>query len=377
MGSLLTAGLLVECNAPLNGSGLAGGVGAGDADNVFLGDPGLFAQLVEIHLGNALAHGFETVDPVVAEFLVVELLVADDLKHGHGQSAVATRTDLQPVLARLGGDPGELRVDDGDLHATLHEVGDPVTIEAVGVGVEGLMAPDDAILGNDIARVVVTVDQELRAVHNARITKHASHRGDAGQVARVAGEVRDALVWRTHGGVHAGNLMDIAAGTLAAGDLVDAPGISDALEVLNDDVVGLVPGDALELVFAAVLAGALHRVLQALGAVHVIRNAQAAAAQTTLVVRVLGVTLDLNKLAVLDVGQDAANVVATRCRTRRAADDGHAVLFPRPRNIRSLGGRSRILGLGQARTTLVLLAVRLPPLILNFRHALSSRFSSV
>ena len=382
MSSLLAAGLLVKCHAPLDGSGLGGGVAARDALHVFLVDPGPLAQLVEVHPRDALAHGLEAVDPLVAEVLVVELLVTDDLEHGHGQRAVAAGAHAQPVLAGLRGDPGELGVDDRDLHAALHQVGNPMAVEAVGVRVEGLVAPDNAVLRHHVARVVVALGQELRAVHDAGVAQHAGHGCDARQIAGIAGEIRNALVGRAARCVDAGDLVDVATGALAAGDLVSAVFIGHLLEVLDDDVVGLVPGDALELVLAAVLALALHRVEQPVLVVDVVRDAQAPGAQAALVVRVLRVTLDLDELAVLDVAQDAADVVAAGCRTCGAADDGHAVLFPFPRDIGSLGRRRwldadiRLLELPAA--TAVLLAVGLAPVILDhicFRH--DSSFSSL
>ena len=379
---LLTAGLLVKGDAPLDGGGLGGGVAARDALHVLLGDPGPLAQLVEVHPRDALAYGLETVDPLVAEVLVVELLVADDLEHGHRQRTVTAGAHAQPVLAGLCGDPGEFRVDDRDLHAALHQVGDPVAVEAVGVCVEGLVAPDDAVLGHHVARIVVALWQELRAIHDAGIAQHASHGCDARQVAGVTSKIGHALVGRTAGCVYTGDLVDVAASALAAGDLVSTIFVGDLLEVLDDDVVGLVPGDALELVLTAVLALALHRVEQPVLVIDVIRNAQTAATQTPLIVRVFRIALDLDELAILDIAQDAADVVATRCRTCGTADDGHAILFPFPWNLWSLRCRRwldadiRFLELPAA--TAILLAVGLAPVILDhicFRH--DSSFSSL
>ena len=358
MRRLLAAGLLVKRHAPLDGGGLGLGVGARHTNDVFLGDPALLGQLVEVVFLHALTHCLEAVDPLVAEVLVVETLVADNLEHGHRQGAVAAGTHAQPVLAGARGNPGEVGVDHGDLHPALHQVQDPVAVKTVGVGVEGLVAPDDAVLGHLVAWVVVALGEELRAVHDAGIADHARHRGDARQVARVAREIGDALVGRAHAGVDARDLMDVAAGALAAGDGVAAVGVGYALELAHDDVVGLVPGTLDELVLAAVGALALHRVQQAVLVVDVIGYAQAAAAQATLVVGVHGVAFDLHELAVFHVRQDAADVVATRRRACRTADDGHAVFFPGPRHLGCLGAGyglvSQLGFLGQARPALVL-----------------------
>ena len=230
------------------------------------------------------------------------------------------------------------------------------------------MAPHDAVLGHRVARVVVALREELRAVHDAGAAQHAGHRRDAGQVARVAGEVGHALVRAAHAGVQACHLMDVAARALAHGYLVGAVSVHDALELAHDDVVGLVPRAFHELVLAAVGAVALHGLDQAVLMVHVVGDAEAAAAQAPLVVGVLRVALHLHQLAVLHVGQDAAHVVASRRAARGAADHGHAVLLPRPRHLRRLGGghgRARVGLLRQARAAAVLLPVGLAPVLLH------------
>ena len=368
MGSLLAAGLLVEGDAPLDGRRMARRVGAGHAHDVFLVDPGALAQLVEVHVGDALADCLEAVDPLVAEFLVIELLVADDLQHGHGECSVSAGADAQPVLASASREPGELRVDDGNLHAALHEVQDPMAVEAVSVGVEGLMAPHDAVLGHRVAGIVIALGQKLRAVHNAGAAEHARHGRDARQVAGVASEVGDALVRRAHARVQARDLVNIAARALAHSDFVGAVGVGDLLELLDDDVVGLIPGDFDELVLAAIFLRTLHRVQKAVFMVDVVGDAKATAAKTALVVGVLGIAFDLHELAVLHVGQNAADVVASRCGACRAADDGHAVLFPLPGHLRRFSRRRCRDGvglLGKTRASAILLSVGFPPVLLH------------
>ena len=163
------------------------------------------------------------------------------------------------------------------------------------------MSPDDTVFRNGVARVVIALGEELRAVHHARVADHARHRRDARQVAGVAREVRDTLVGRADARVQARDLVDVAARALAARDLVGAVSVGDALELLDDDVICLVPRNLDEFVLAPVLAGALHGMEQTVLVIHVIRYAQAPAAQTTLVVRVFGVALDFDELAVFDI----------------------------------------------------------------------------
>ena len=232
----------------------------------------------------------------------------------------------QPVLAGASGNPGEVGVDDGDLHSALHQIDDPVTVEAVGIRVEGLVSPDDAVFRNGVTRVVIALGEELRAVHHACVADHARHRCNARQVAGVACKVRNALVGRADARVQSRDLVDVAARPLAACDLVGAVGVGDALELLDDDVICLVPRNLDELVLAPVLAGALHGIRQAVLVVHQLGHVQAAHAQTALRERVLGVALHLDQLAVrIGVQQDTAPQVTARTRPGASARDG---VFP-------------------------------------------------
>ena len=148
-----------------------------------------------------------------------------------------------------------------------------MTEESIGVGIEGLMSPDDAVFGNDVARIIVALGKELRAIHKARVTQHAGHRGDARQVARIASEVRHTLARRFHRCVQTCDLNDIAPRSLAERDALRAVFCSNALELALDNVVRLIPRDAFELVLAAIFPSALHRVEQTVLMIDVIGNA--------------------------------------------------------------------------------------------------------
>ena len=104
----------------------------------------------------------------------------------------------------------------------------------------------------------------------------------------------------------------------------------DVINLLDNLVVGLVPGDALPLVLAA-LAGATQGPLQAVGMVDGLHHVKAAHAQLAAVERGQRVALDAGELALLvDVEQHAAAVVATRGRPVVGTGDGEVTLLPTP-----------------------------------------------
>ena len=150
--------------------------------------------------------------------------------------------------------------------------------------------------------------------------RRGGHTGHARQIARVAREhvavVRAAerpaqtrLPWR-----------DVAAGAVDEHHGLGTVLVLDGIELALYDVVGFVPAHALPLVLAAVGAGALHRVGEAVLVVHDLGHVEAAHAQAPLGHRVLGVALHLHELAVLvGVHQHAAPQVASRPRPRAAA----------------------------------------------------------
>ena len=88
----------------------------------------------------------------------------------------------------LGGKPRDLGVDRDDLHATLHEVDDPVTVEALEIRLERIVAPDEHDLGNLVIGMVVALGELLRAVGNPRRAGSGGHAGDARQIAGLAGK---------------------------------------------------------------------------------------------------------------------------------------------------------------------------------------------
>lgn len=103
----------------------------------------------------------------------------------------------------------------------------------------------------------------------------------------------------------------------------------DLLDVLFDDIVGFVPRDAFPLVFAAVFAGALHGIDDAVGMVHVLDQIEARGVQAPLVDRMLLVPLDLDEVALCVDRQLHAPSDRMLARRRPGAgpEDGGAIIL--------------------------------------------------
>ena len=196
----------------------------------------------------------------------------------------------------------------------------------------GVVAPDEHVLGGRPARIVVAVGEELGVVADEQAARLQRRAEDAGSVARLAGKEPGAVVGSAEVLRHEGAVsVDVAAGALRDPDGFGAVGLDDLLHLALDDVVGFFPRDALERVLAAVFLGTLHGIAQTVLVVEHFLEGQAPRAQPALVVRVFGVAFDLFQHAVLHVHEHAAVVMATRAGTCVGADDGVAVLLPRPR----------------------------------------------
>ena len=123
---------------------------------------------------------------------------------------------------------------------------------------------------------------------------------------------------------------DIATRAVVKDDRVRTVVLFNPIHLLDNLVVGLVPGDALPFVFTS-LAGAPHRVLQAIGMVDCLDHIEAAHAELTSVERGERVALDMHELAVLvDRQKNAAAIVASRRRPVVGSRDSKIALLPTP-----------------------------------------------
>ena len=203
--------------------------------------------------------------------------------------------------------------------------------KAVGVRLDGLVAPHQDDAGRLPVGVRVAVGVGLRGVHDDHVAVLRRRADHARQVAGEAGEPERGDIRRLHAGRReVGDLpANIAAGAMHDHDGFRSVLLFDGEYALGDLIVGLVPADALPPVLAA-LAGAAQGVLQAVGVVHRLGKVEAAHAQLAVGNGVQRIALNAFELAVLRVQQHAAAHVAARWRPVRRAGDGVAVLLPLP-----------------------------------------------
>ena len=266
------------------------------------------------------------------------------------QCGVGAGANLQPVF-RMGGDPGELGVDGDELGTALHALDNPMSERAVGVGDDGIIAPDEHVIRPLPLGVVVAVGEELGVialVESAALQVRAER---SRNIARLAREEAHGLVGRAKDALQQ-LLVDDDVATRAGGNInaFIAKLCLKGLDPGLDEVKRLVPRDALPRIrIAALLLGALHGIQLSVLVIHHVREGQATQAQTPLVVGVFGIALDVIDLPVLDVHEDTTVVVTSGCRTRIGTDNGEAVLFPRPlaprRVVSGYGSRARLAAL--------------------------------
>ena len=322
----------IKRQAPLDGAALGAGVQARGRRDVLGRDAGDLRCPLGRELGNVILQIIVVRAPQVNEFLVLQVLLRDDVQPRQGKGQVGAGADVHPVLGARA-PPGQLRVDGDDLGAHLVAHVQPVAQVAVGVGLQRFAAPNNHDVRVLPLGVVVAVGVALGGVHDGKVTDGCCRTASAGQVAGVARRTDCSDI----GGAQAGAAQegdprrDVAAGAVVHEDglAAEARLVDVRVDPVSDGIKRFLPGNALPLVLAA-LAGALQRVLGALLVVHALHQVQAAHAQAAVRARIQGVALDLLKLAVLGVHQNAARVVAARGGVRVGAGDGVAVLFPLP-----------------------------------------------
>ena len=206
--------------------------------------------------------------------------------------------------------------------------------EAVTVGRKGLLAPEHDELGKLEHRVVIASGQATGVVHLGVGCAHDVGRTrNARDVAGITGlrvaSVGGAQACVCIGGKHGATLT---TGTAHNQDGLGTILVLEVLHLLGDGVICLVPGDALPLVLAAVLAGALHGIQDAIRIVDVVADGQAADTEAAVGDGVVLIALDAHELTIgVHVGLDAASGrMASRRRPRATAGDGEAVFFEAP-----------------------------------------------
>ena len=314
-------GLHLHCNAHEDGAvaagAVSGGVRAGDRAHL-LGRN--LRQLLDLLVGvliDSLDEPIEAVHPLLDKFLVVDALVNDDLQHADSERRVSARAKLQHMLGARA-HPGDLGVDDDELRAHLHHVDNLVAEIARRIRDERVRTPNDHVLGALEARIVVFVVEEHAAVdlgiaRAEDVRRHHAARAVAGVAGDRRRDVSRAEVGKRDDRVEHRRLT---AGTAEGQHSIRGSRLLDNLVVvLLNEVVRLIPGDALPRVLAAILRVALHRVDDALGMILELGHVQAFDAQTPLRDGIALIAFDVDELAVLDVEDGAACcAMAARCR---------------------------------------------------------------
>ena len=290
---------------------------------------------------SAAHSGVVAVAPAVAEFLILQVVLDDVVAQGHRYRGIGAGAQLKEHIG-LACEPRELRVDGDELRSALHGLHHPVAERAVGVGNDGVVAPDEDVLGRFPPRIVVAEGGVLRIVGDEQAARF--QRG-AETARRVAGDAREearSVIRRAEVAGHQRTVsVDVAAGSLGDPDGLGPVRVDDLAHFLQDDLGRLIPGNALERIFAAVFASAFHGVEQTVGVVEHLLVGKASRAEASLVIGVFGIALDLLELAILHVEQDSAVVMASGTRAGTASNNLVFALSPFPFATFRIVGRFR------------------------------------
>lgn len=210
-----------------------------------------------------------------------------------------------------------------------------MAVETVGVGAQGVVAPNHHGLGYFVVGVVIAVGEVLRAIGHGVAAAGGGHAGDAGQVACHARQPEAGIGGRAVGPGDARDPRgDVAPGSRSEDDRFGSVLLADLDEFAGYEVYRLIPTDALPFVLAAILRIALHGVEQAVFVVHDLRQIQAAHAQAPLVEGVLGIALHLHQACRLcrrrarRRSQGGSQGPSTRCHALRCIPPpGTAMVF--------------------------------------------------
>ena len=147
-------GLIAEAVAVHEGHGFDGAHHTGDLVNLLHRDTGDFGSPLGGKLLNVLSQLIETVNPVLAEVVIVEILADDHMQDGQSQRAVGARANGNPDI-RMSAQRVEHRADVDGNHAAV------TLIETVGVLAAGL-------INAGVLLVVPPADQQVGLVNLAR-----------------------------------------------------------------------------------------------------------------------------------------------------------------------------------------------------------------
>ena len=257
-----------------------------------------------------LMHEEGQVRPLAAEVVIPQLVLDDVVDPGEHERHVGAGTDGEPHVG-AGSVGGKTGVDDDRLHAGVAQVGDHAA-GGTGAVVGRTNAPHDiGLRGRALVLRQQTgqVDLGDRAVSERGVSRavEAELHVVTRQVALGAARLEEVAAAPHGQEACRREELGVAAATRGADKGLGALLLVVLPHDVADLVDGLLPGDALPLVGAA-LANALHGVLDAVGVVERLDTGETLGAHAALVHGVVGVALELDDLAVLDVGDHAAVV---------------------------------------------------------------------
>ena len=284
---------LIPGATPLDVAGTVGRVHAGGLTDELGIEPGEGRSPLRRVGLDVVAQLVKALAPLVDEVHVINELVHDDVDHGHGQGRVGTRTQRQPEI-RVRGGLGVTRVDDDELQAICAlQIG--VAVHAGHGRRTGIEAPQDDALGR----------AEVGLERGPAVDGGLDHEGrDPAQQGVVEAVGRSEQVEEA-----APRPVIGTQGTGGGGDCLCTGLFLDLVDLGGNLGQGLIPGDALPLVLA-LLARALHRVVDARRIVHERVGLVTASAQATGVGGMVRIAFGVDELAVLDVSQNAAVLMA-------------------------------------------------------------------
>src|SRR5271166_3954920 len=82
----------------------------------------------------------EAVSPLPDEWLVVEVLVDNDVQEAQCQGIIRSRTQLQPYLG-ASGEFGRARIDDDNFGCGVERLANVEAGLAIGTGIKGIVTP--------------------------------------------------------------------------------------------------------------------------------------------------------------------------------------------------------------------------------------------
>ena len=229
----------------------------------------------------------EAVAPLADELVVGHALVDDGVQQRERERGVGAGTQREPQVGLRGG-LGITRINHDDLQTLLLQVG--VAVHAAERGGAGVEAPQDERASG------AQIGLERRPAGNAGL----GHEGGDPAQKRVVETVRRAEQVQE---ATAGEVIG-ARRSAGGGDGLGAAFRFDLVESIGNLLDGLIVRDLLPLALA-LLADALERMVDAGRMVHVQKRAGTTAAQTALA-RIIRITLDLDHVAILNIGEYAA-----------------------------------------------------------------------